>query len=187
MRAPHGASGSIAWALDVLLASPGLIRVALVVSIERFAHGLPAAADDRCLLVPGGDARADSVIAALWALTGAATTTRRSCSCTTRHDPAGSIELIGAIAKAAAEGAGRAVVPVVPIVPIVDSLKRVRGERVVAPVEREELAAARRTGTVADDTDRLNRATAATRSLAATSANRNRAGFSVPAWHLQCF
>ena len=50
-----------------------------------------------------------------------------------------SVELVEAIVAAAAVGVERAVVPVVPIV---DSLKRVRGERVVAPVERDEVAAA---------------------------------------------
>ncbi|MBA3741067.1 MAG: 2-C-methyl-D-erythritol 2,4-cyclodiphosphate synthase [Chloroflexi bacterium] len=130
------------WGLDVLLASPGLIRVAVVVpadSVERFAHGLPAPADDRCLLVPGGDARADSVIAGLWALTRAGHPDETLVLVHDAARPAVSVELVGAIARAAAEGGGRAVVPVVPIV---DSLKRVRGDRVVAPVEREELAAA---------------------------------------------
>jgi 2-C-methyl-D-erythritol 4-phosphate cytidylyltransferase/2-C-methyl-D-erythritol 2,4-cyclodiphosphate synthase len=42
------------------------------------------------------------------------------------------------VAAAAAGGAPA----VVPVVPVVDSLKRVRGDRVVAPVERDEVAAA---------------------------------------------
>jgi len=91
----------------VLLASPGPIRVALVVpadSIERFAHGLPAAADDRCLLVPGGDARADSVIAGLWALTGAGHDDEALVLVHDAARPAVSVELIGAIAKAAVIG-----------------------------------------------------------------------------------
>ena len=130
------------WALDVLLASPGLIRVAITVppdAIERFAHALPAGADDRCLIVAGGEARADSVIAGLWALTGAG---HDDGTLVLVHDaarPALSNELIRRIVAAAAEGVERAVVPVVPIV---DSLKRVRGERVVASVERDEVAAA---------------------------------------------
>ncbi len=97
MRGPHGASGGIAWALDVLLASSGLIRVALVVSIERFAHGLPAAADDRCLLVPEGDARADSVIAGLCALTGTGHDDETRVLVHDAARPAMSVELIGAI------------------------------------------------------------------------------------------
>ena len=129
------------WALDALLASRGLIRVAIAVpadAIDRFAGALPTS-HDRCLIVPGGEARADSVIAGLWALTYAG---HDDATLVLVHDaarPAVSVELVEAIAAAAALGVERAVVPVVPIV---DSLKRVRGDRVVAPVERDELAAA---------------------------------------------
>ena len=130
------------WAFDALLATPGLVRIAIMVppdGIDRFAAALPEAADDRCLIVAGGDARADSVIAGLWALTGAG---HDDGTLVLVHDaarPAVSAELIQTIVAAAAEGPERAVVPVVPIV---DSLKRVKGGRVVAPVEREEVAAA---------------------------------------------
>jgi len=130
------------WALDILLASPGLIRVAIMVApdaIERFTRALPTTADDRCLIVAGGEARADSVIAGLWALTGAG---HDDATLVLVHDaarPAVSGKLIRTIVAAAAEGVDRAVVPVVPIV---DSLKRVRGDRVVASVERDEVAAA---------------------------------------------
>lgn len=130
------------WALDVLLASPGLIRVAIMVppgGIDRFAEALPADTDGRCLIVAGGEARADSVIAGLWALTGAG---HDDGTLVLVHDaarPALSADLIRTIVAAAVEGPERAVVPVVPIV---DSLKRVRGDRVVAPVERDEVAAA---------------------------------------------
>ena len=91
------------------------------------------------MIVAGGEARADSVIAGLWALTGAG---HDDATLVLVHDaarPAVSVELVEAIVAAAALGVERAVVPVVPIV---DSLKRVRGERVVAPVERDEVAAA---------------------------------------------
>jgi 2-C-methyl-D-erythritol 4-phosphate cytidylyltransferase / 2-C-methyl-D-erythritol 2,4-cyclodiphosphate synthase len=130
------------WAFDVLLASPGLVRIAIAVppdGIDRFTGALPDAADDRCLIVSGGEARADSVIAGLWALTGAG---HDDGTLVLVHDaarPALSPELIQTIVAAAAEGAERAVVPVVPIV---DALKRVRGGRIVAPVERDEVAAA---------------------------------------------
>ena len=130
------------WGLDVLLAIPGLIRVAIMVppdGVDRFAEALPDAADGRCLVVPGGEARADSVIAGIWALTGAG---HDDGTLVLVHDaarPAVSSELIRTVVAAAAEGPERAVVPVVPII---DSLKRVRGDRVVAPVERDEVAAA---------------------------------------------
>jgi 2-C-methyl-D-erythritol 4-phosphate cytidylyltransferase / 2-C-methyl-D-erythritol 2,4-cyclodiphosphate synthase len=129
------------WALDVLLATPGLIRVAITVpadAVERFRAALPAGAEDRCLVVPGGDVRADSVIAGLWALTGAGHDDETLVLVHDAARPALSLELVTTVA-AAAVGGERAVVPVVPIV---DSLKRVRGERVVAPIEREEIAAA---------------------------------------------
>ena len=54
-------------------------------AVERFTDALPER-DGRCLVVPGGEARADSVIAGLWALPAPATTTRRSSSSTTRPD-----------------------------------------------------------------------------------------------------
>ncbi|MDQ3691396.1 MAG: 2-C-methyl-D-erythritol 2,4-cyclodiphosphate synthase [Chloroflexota bacterium] len=130
------------WGLDVLLASPGLIRIAVVVpadAVERFREALPPGGDDRCLIVPGGAARADSVIAGLWALTGAGHADETLVLVHDAARPALTVGLVGSIAAAAAEGGGRAVVPVVPIV---DSLKRVRGGRVVAPIEREEIAAA---------------------------------------------
>ncbi|HEX7196110.1 MAG TPA: 2-C-methyl-D-erythritol 2,4-cyclodiphosphate synthase [Candidatus Limnocylindria bacterium] len=130
------------WALDALLASPGIVRVAIMVpdhAMERFREGLPVDAHDRCLIAPGGEVRADSVIAGLWALTGVGHDDETLVLVHDAARPALRVELIGAIVAAAAESPERAVVPVVPIV---DSLKRVRGGRVVAPVEREEVAAA---------------------------------------------
>jgi 2-C-methyl-D-erythritol 4-phosphate cytidylyltransferase / 2-C-methyl-D-erythritol 2,4-cyclodiphosphate synthase len=129
------------WSLDALLATPGLLHVAIAVgadAVDRFAACLPAGAEDRCLVVPGGDVRADSVIAGLWALTGAG---HDDDTLVLVHDaarPAVTPSLIEAVATAAS-GAGAAVIPVVPVT---DSLKRVRSDRVVAPVEREEVAAA---------------------------------------------
>ena len=129
------------WALDVLLASPGLIRIAITVppdAIDRFRQELPPKADDRCVVVAGGDARADSVIAGLWALTRAGHDDETLVLVHDAARPALTVELIKTIV-AAAVGVERAVVPVVPIA---DSLKRVRGDRVVAPVERGDVAAA---------------------------------------------
>ena len=129
------------WSLDVLLASPGLQRVAITVpadAVDRFQAALPAGAEERCLVVPGGETRADSVIAGLWALTGAGFD---DATIVLVHDaarPAVSVELVSRIAAAAAAGDWA----VVPVVPVVDSLKRVRDERVVAPIARDEVAAA---------------------------------------------
>jgi 2-C-methyl-D-erythritol 4-phosphate cytidylyltransferase/2-C-methyl-D-erythritol 2,4-cyclodiphosphate synthase len=128
------------WSLDVLLADPDLSSVVIVVpadAVERFTDGLPPG-ETRCLVVPGGEGRADSVIAGLWALTGAG---HGDDTLVLVHDaarPALTPELVAAVVSAC-RGAHGAVVP---IVPVVDSLKRVRGDRVVAPVERDEVVAA---------------------------------------------
>ncbi len=128
------------WSLDVLLADADLASIAIAVpseSVDRFTDALPPG-DGRCLVVPGGDSRPDSVIAGLWGLTGAG---HADDTLVLVHDaarPAVTPELVAAVVNAARGLSGA----VVPIVPVVDSLKRVRGERVVAPVEREEIAAA---------------------------------------------
>jgi 2-C-methyl-D-erythritol 4-phosphate cytidylyltransferase/2-C-methyl-D-erythritol 2,4-cyclodiphosphate synthase len=128
------------WSLDVLLTDADLSSVAIAVpadAVERFTDALPPR-EGRCLVVPGGDSRPDSVIAGLWALTGAG---HDDDTLVVVHDaarPAVTAELVAAVVQAG-RGANGAVVP---IVPVVDSLKRVRGERVVAPVERDEVVAA---------------------------------------------
>ncbi len=129
------------WALDALLASPGLERVAIAVpaeAIERFRAALPADGLDRCEVVPGGEARPDSVVAGLRALMRAG---HDDTVVTLVHDaarPAVTPALIAAVAEAAAAGEHA----VVPVVPVTDSLKRIRGGRVVAPIDRDEVAAA---------------------------------------------
>ena len=128
------------WSLDVLLADADLASIAIAVpseAVDRFTDALPPG-DGRCLVVPGGDSRPDSVIAGLWALTGAG---HADDTLVLVHDaarPAVTPELVAAVVDAARSVNGA----VVPVVPVVDSLKRVRGERVVAPVEREEVVAA---------------------------------------------
>lgn len=128
------------WSLDVLLTDADLASIAIAVpgdAVDRFTDALPPD-DDRCLVVPGGDSRPDSVIAGLWALTGAG---HADDTLVIVHDaarPAVTPELVGAVVDAARSMNGA----VVPVVPVTDSLKRVRGERVVAPVEREEVVAA---------------------------------------------
>ena len=128
------------WSLDVLLASPGLQRIAIAVpadAIDRFRSAL-AAGDDRCLVVPGGATRADSVIAGLVALTDAGFGDKTVVLVHDAARPAVTPELVSTIADAAAGGEWA----VVPVIPVVDSLKRVRDERVVASVARDEVAAA---------------------------------------------
>lgn len=129
------------WSLDALLASDGIQRVVVTVphdAIERFTEALPADDAERCLVVRGGDARADSVIAGLWALTGAGHGDETLVLVHDAARPAVTIELVASIVAAATGGEWA----VAPVVPVVDSLKRVRGGKVVQPVEREEIAAA---------------------------------------------
>jgi 2-C-methyl-D-erythritol 4-phosphate cytidylyltransferase/2-C-methyl-D-erythritol 2,4-cyclodiphosphate synthase len=128
------------WSLDTLLADPSLTHVAIAVppdAVERFRMALPAESG-RCLVVPGGDVRADSVIAGLWALTGAGHDDEALVLVHDAARPAVAIELV----RAVVEMAGTIDGAVVPVVPVVDSLKRVRDERVVGPIERDEVSAA---------------------------------------------
>lgn len=128
------------WSVDAFLATPGLVRLVVVVApdaVDLFAGELPPWAGDRCLVVAGGAARADSVIAGLWALTAAGHDDETRVLVHDAARPALTVDLVQTIATAAAT-----VPAVIPAVPIVDSLKLVRNDRVVAPVEREEVAAA---------------------------------------------
>ena len=129
------------WSLDALLATPGLEHVAVAVApdaVERFRAQVPDASADRVLVIGGGDVRADSVIAGVWALTGAGHDDETIVLVHDAARPAVTPELIASVASAAMEGSPA----VVPVVPVADSLKRVRGDRVVAPIDREEVAAA---------------------------------------------
>jgi 2-C-methyl-D-erythritol 4-phosphate cytidylyltransferase/2-C-methyl-D-erythritol 2,4-cyclodiphosphate synthase len=128
------------WSLDVLLADADLAHVAVTVApdaVERFRAALPEP-HDRCLVVPGGDVRADSVIAGIWALTSAG---HDDATLVLVHDaarPAVTTEIVRAVVEAATTIDGA----VVPVTPVADSLKRVRDARVVGHVERDEVAAA---------------------------------------------
>jgi 2-C-methyl-D-erythritol 4-phosphate cytidylyltransferase / 2-C-methyl-D-erythritol 2,4-cyclodiphosphate synthase len=130
------------WAFDALAAADGLRRIAVSVpddAIDRFRAALPPEALDRCDVVAGGEERADSVLAGLRALRRAG---HDDETLTLVHDaarPGVTTELVTAVAELAASVPTDAVVPVIAVP---DSLKRVRAGRVVAPVDREEVAAA---------------------------------------------
>ena len=79
------------------------------------------------------------MIAGLWALTGAG---HDDDTLVLVHDAARPARHAGARRGRRRRPAATVSGAVVPIVPVVDSLKRVRGERVVAPVERDEVVAA---------------------------------------------
>ena len=129
------------WSLDTLLAAEAIERVALAVppdAVDRFTEQLPADAGDRVLVTPGGEARADSVIAGIWALTRAGYDDDTLLLVHDAARPGLGQALVAALIEAAGDGEAA----VIPVVPISDSLKRVRSDRVVGPIERAEVAAA---------------------------------------------
>ena len=96
------------WSLDALLAVPGMVRVAVVVpsdGIERFTAALPEAAQDRCIIVPGGAERADSALAGIAALTSAGLPEDAPVLIHDAARPAASTELM---ARTVAASSGRA-------------------------------------------------------------------------------
>ena len=128
------------WSLDALLAVRRMGVVAVVVppdGLDRFASALPAPATDRCRLVAGGEARADSVRAGLQALTDAGV---GDSTIVLVHDaarPAASPRLMESVASAASAGTGA-----VPVVPIHDTVKRLQGDFAAETVDRTGMAAA---------------------------------------------
>jgi 2-C-methyl-D-erythritol 4-phosphate cytidylyltransferase/2-C-methyl-D-erythritol 2,4-cyclodiphosphate synthase len=128
------------WSLDALLAVPGMEVVALVVPagvLERYRAALPQNAAQRCRLVAGGEARADSVRAGLEALVDAGV---GAATVVLVHDaarPAASVALMERVASAAVEGDAA-----IPVVPVNDTLKRAREGRVLDTVDRTDLVAA---------------------------------------------
>jgi 2-C-methyl-D-erythritol 4-phosphate cytidylyltransferase/2-C-methyl-D-erythritol 2,4-cyclodiphosphate synthase len=128
------------WSLDALLAVPDMTMVAVVVppdASDRWAAALPPAATDRCRLVAGGEARADSVRAGLAALTDAGVPDAATVLVHDAARPAASTALMTAVANAATDGAGA-----IPVAPVHDTLKRVRDGMVVETVDRTDIGAA---------------------------------------------
>lgn len=128
------------WSLDTLAGLPGMWRLALVVpddALDRFRATLPTSLLDRCLLVPGGEERPQSVLAGVAALLAAGVP---AGTMTLVHDaarPGLTAELATAVAVAA-RGAGAAL----PVLPVADTLWRVTDGRGMGIVERAGLAGA---------------------------------------------
>jgi 2-C-methyl-D-erythritol 4-phosphate cytidylyltransferase/2-C-methyl-D-erythritol 2,4-cyclodiphosphate synthase len=128
------------WSLDALLAVSDLALVAVVVpadAMARFESALPPGATDRCRLIAGGEARADSVRAGLEALADAGV---GDATVVLVHDaarPAASSALMEAVAAAATGGAAA-----IPVVPIHDTVKRLADGQATETVDRTDLAAA---------------------------------------------
>lgn len=122
------------WSLDSLLSLSALTRVAVVVAEDRlddFSSALPS--PDRCLVLPGGEERADSVLAGLRALTEAGADDRTLVLVHDAARPAASTELVERIVAAAPPHGG-----VVPMVPVHDTLLRDDG----MPLDRTDVRAA---------------------------------------------
>jgi 2-C-methyl-D-erythritol 4-phosphate cytidylyltransferase/2-C-methyl-D-erythritol 2,4-cyclodiphosphate synthase len=129
------------WSLDLLLAVPGMDRCAVVVPAgteQRFTGALPAAEGGRCLVVAGGELRADSVLAGLIALRDAGLEDRAMVLVHDAARPAASTELVSRVLTAAAAGDDA----VVPALPVSDSLRRMEGGSLAEVVERSGLVGA---------------------------------------------
>lgn len=129
------------WSLDALLAVPGLTRVAVVVPAdteERFRGALPPGAEQRCLIVVGGEERVDSALAGITALARAGA---GDGSVVLVHDaarPAATTDLMTRVAAAVTPRQGA-----IPTVPVHDALKQVDPTgRMLASLDREGVAAA---------------------------------------------
>ncbi|MGH2463713.1 MAG: 2-C-methyl-D-erythritol 4-phosphate cytidylyltransferase [Candidatus Limnocylindria bacterium] len=128
------------WSLDTLLAVPGMEAVALVVppdGADRFRAALPSHAAERCRLVPGGEARADSVRAGLDALVDAGVAGGTVVLVHDAARPAATVALMERVAEAAAGGDAA-----IPVIAVGDTLKRARDGRVEETVDRTDVVAA---------------------------------------------
>ncbi|MEX0625140.1 MAG: 2-C-methyl-D-erythritol 2,4-cyclodiphosphate synthase [Chloroflexota bacterium] len=129
------------WALDTLLAVPGMSWVVVVAppdAVERFRDAIPEAARGRSEVVAGGEERADSVLAGIAALTAAGFPEDAAVLIHDAARPAASSELMARITAAVTPTDGA-----VPVVTLHDSLKHVdTSGRVIAAFDREGLALA---------------------------------------------
>jgi len=127
------------WSLDALLAVPGMGVVAVVApadGLARFRDALPTGARDRCPVVAGGEARADSVRAGLEALSAAGVSADTPVLVHDAARPAATTELMQRVAAAVTGDAA------IPVLPVADTLKRVTDGRADQTVDREGLGAA---------------------------------------------
>jgi 2-C-methyl-D-erythritol 4-phosphate cytidylyltransferase/2-C-methyl-D-erythritol 2,4-cyclodiphosphate synthase len=129
------------WSLDALLAVRGMSSVIVVVrsdAVERFQAAIPEAARERCQVVAGGEARADSALAGIGALTAAGFPDEATVLIHDAARPAASTELMNRIVASVTPTTGT-----IPVAEIHDALKKVdTSGRVVAAIDRQGLAAA---------------------------------------------
>ena len=129
------------WGLDTLLSVPGMTHVVVVApaeSVSRFEQAIPAEARDRCLVVPGGAERTDSVVAGITALTAVGVDEDTPVLVHDAARPAAGPEIMVQVVAAVRQGTGA-----VPVVPVADSLKTVdAAQRVTGTVDRDLVVAA---------------------------------------------
>jgi 2-C-methyl-D-erythritol 4-phosphate cytidylyltransferase/2-C-methyl-D-erythritol 2,4-cyclodiphosphate synthase len=129
------------WALDTLLTVPGMSHVVVVTpdeAVARFEAAIPDHVRDRCLVVAGGQARTDSVVAGITALTAAGVPDDTPVLVHDAARPAAGPELMVRVVAAVRAGTGA-----VPVVPVPDSLKTVDGaQRITGAVDRNTVVAA---------------------------------------------
>ena len=129
------------WALDTLLAVPGMSWVVVVAppdGLDRFRDAIPESARGRCEVVAGGEERADSALAGIAALTKAGFPEDGAVLIHDAARPAASSELMARIAAAVTPTDGA-----VPVISLHDSLKHVDNSgRIVGAFDREGLALA---------------------------------------------
>ncbi|MEP6808568.1 MAG: 2-C-methyl-D-erythritol 2,4-cyclodiphosphate synthase, partial [Chloroflexota bacterium] len=128
------------WGLDALLAVPGMVQVIVVVprdEIERFQAAIPEKSRGWCMVVAGGEERADSALAGIAVLSSIGFPEDAPVLIHDAARPAASSELMQRVTAAVTINDGA-----IPVVPLHDSLKRVdTSGRVVADLPREGLAA----------------------------------------------
>lgn len=129
------------WALDALLAVPGMSWVVVVAppeDLDRFRAAVPESVRGRCEVVAGGEERADSALAGIAALTAARFPDDAIVLVHDAARPAASTELMERVVAAVTPTDGA-----IPVIRVRDSLKHVdQSGRVVAALDREDLAAA---------------------------------------------
>jgi len=129
------------WALDTLLAMPGMSWVVVVApadALDRFRDAIPESAQGRCEVVAGGEERADSALAGIGALTAAGFPEDAPVLIHDAARPAASSELMERIVAAVTPTDGA-----VPVITLHDSLKHVDNSgRIVGAFDREGLALA---------------------------------------------
>ena len=139
VRAAIGGRPLLAWTLEALASAPTVEKIVVVVAPERVqeirdAPWLPPAV---AAVVEGGGRRQESVANGIRALRSLGVEPGRVVLVHDAARPLVTADLVGLVAAAAARHGAA-----IPVVSVTDTLKRVRGDRVEATVDRADLVAA---------------------------------------------